>query len=140
MPHVVLNDAAAELPSGGILLLGWLRDRGLVAAKPGCLGGDCGACQVLLGEREPGASEPTYRAVNSCLLTTDLVAGCHVVTVEGLDAAAPTPVQRALVATGAIQCGYCTPGLVVALTAGLLAGTPPLDAAARPGGPVGSRP
>lgn len=128
MPRLTLNDEVVDLPEEDANLLGWLRDRGLVAAKPGCLGGDCGACQVLLGEVAPGASEPAYRAVNSCLLTTDLVAGCQVVTVEGLGAA-PTIVQRALAEEGAIQCGYCTPGLVIALTAGLLNGTPARAAA-----------
>lgn len=69
MSLLVLNDATVEAPAGTNLLT-WLRDRGLVAAKPACRGGDCGACHVLLGERAAGASEPVYRAVNSCLLRT----------------------------------------------------------------------
>ena len=139
-PGLVLNDAVVALPASDAGLLAWLRERGLTAAKPTCLGGDCGACQVLVGSWLPGDDAPTYRAVTSCLLTTRLVEDCHVITVEGLDAAAPTsaaptpgqptPVQTALVEAGAIQCGFCTPGLVIALTAGLLAGVSALDAAA----------
>lgn len=129
-PALVLNDALVALPPADTGLLAWLRGRGLTGAKPTCLGGDCGACQVLVGSWLSGDDAPTYRAVTSCLLTTRLVEDCHVVTVEGLDAAAPTPVQAALVDEGAIQCGFCTPGLVVALTAGLLAGVPAREAAA----------
>lgn len=131
MPHAILNGEDVELPAVG-MLLDWLRDRGLTGAKPGCRGGDCGACQVLLGEVDPDTSLPRYRTVNSCLIGLDQVADHHVITVEGLTPAAGapsapsgaplSPVQRALAEAGAIQCGYCTPGLVVALTGALLAG------------------
>jgi len=130
MPMLFLNRSVEELPTEDVNLLSWLRQRGLIAAKPGCLSGDCGACQVLLGERDSGAAEPRYRSVNSCLLGTRMVADCHVITAEGLDGGQLTPVQRALVATGAIQCGYCTPGLVIALTGALLNGEAPADALA----------
>lgn len=130
MAQMILNDAAVELPADDVNLLDWLRGRGLVAAKPACRRGDCGACQVLVGEVEPGSSTPRYRALNSCLLSTERVAGWHVITVEGLSAEALTPVQHVLVGAGAIQCGYCTPGLVIALTGALLNGEPPLAAAA----------
>ena len=126
MPHLILNSTPVELPATDTNLLDWLRDRGLVAAKPGCRAGDCGACQVLVGDA-PAGEAVGYRVLNSCLLSTGLVADCHVVTLEGL-AAEANPVQRALVEGRAIQCGYCTPGLVVALTGGLLAGVPPLAA------------
>ena len=129
-PSLVLNQSVVELPAEDVNLLGWLRHRGLTAAKPGCLGGDCGACQVLLGERDDGAAEPRYRSVNSCLLSTRMVADCHVVTVEGLNGPQLTPVQQALVTSGAVQCGYCTPGLVIALTGALLNGDALLGAVA----------
>ncbi len=130
MPQLILNHTVTELPAEDVNLLGWLRDQGLTAAKPGCLGGDCGACQVLLGEIGDRDTEPCYRSVNSCLLTTGWVADCHLITVEGLDGDLLTPVQQALVEAGAVQCGYCTPGLVVALTGALLGGDAPADALA----------
>lgn len=130
MPQLILNAGLVELPSQEVNLLSWLRENRLTAAKPGCLGGDCGACQVLLGEIPAGEAKPLYRAVNSCLLTTGLVSDCHLITVEGLSDEVLTPVQEALVESGAIQCGYCTPGLVTALTAAMLNGVPPLAAAA----------
>lgn len=130
MPQLILNHTVTELPSEDVNLLGWLRAQGLTAAKPGCLGGDCGACQVLLGESDEPGAEPRYRSVNSCLLTTGWVADCHLITVEGLDGELLTPVQQALVETGGVQCGYCTPGLVVALTGALLGGHAPADALA----------
>lgn len=122
MSQLILNDRTVELPDDDVNLLDFLREAGLTAAKPGCRGGDCGACQVLLGELAPGESQPQYRTVNTCLLTTGLVAGCHLITTEGLNADELTPVQQALVTSGGVQCGYCTPGLVVAMTGALLAG------------------
>ena len=57
-----------------------------------------------------------YQAVNACLLPVGAIAGQHVVTIEGLNSEQLNPIQRALVENGAIQCGFCTPGLVMALT------------------------
>jgi xanthine dehydrogenase small subunit len=137
-PELILNDRRHPVPDPGANLLDLLRAAGLTGTKPACRGGDCGACQVLLGELAPGATEPRYLPVNTCLLTAGRAIGCHVITVEGLtarpDVAAPhhslrpTPVQRALVDGGGVQCGYCTPGFVMAITGALLAGTPLLDA------------
>lgn len=82
---------------------------GLTGTKVGCFEGFCGACAVLLDGR----------TVASCLLPVALADGGEVVTVEGL--AGPdgelSPVQRALVEGGAVQCGACTPGVAIALTA-----------------------
>lgn len=101
----------------GVVMLDVLRqDLGLVGVKEGCREGDCGACMVLLGEwREPGV---LYRAVNACLLPLGSVAGRHVVTIEGLNQMAPclSPLQAVFVSEGAAQCGFCTPGFIVALT------------------------
>lgn len=137
-PELILNDRRLPVPDPGANLLDLLRATGLTGTKPACRGGDCGACQVLLGELAPGTTEPRYLPVNTCLLTAGRAVGCHVITVEGLtsrpDDAAPrqplplTPVQRALVEGGGVQCGYCTPGFVMAITGALLAGTPLLDA------------
>lgn len=94
------------------------RGHSLTGTKDVCREGDCGACQVLLGTLQGGRLR--YRAVNACLLPLGAIDACHVVTVEGLNGEVLTPVQRALVDCGAIQCGFCTPGLVMALTGFLL--------------------
>jgi aerobic carbon-monoxide dehydrogenase small subunit len=98
-------------------LLDTLRWRmGLRGTKEGCRTGDCGACTVLVNR------DTTL----SCLTLSREVAGADVTTVEGL-ATDPVgrAVQRAFVQEGAVQCGYCTPGFVVALTGLLKARTPP---------------
>jgi xanthine dehydrogenase small subunit len=64
-----------------------------------------------------------YIPVNSCLLPLGAVAGRHVVTIEGINGRQLNPIQQALVAQGGIQCGFCTPGIVIALTAFFLNGT-----------------
>ncbi|MGD7035210.1 2Fe-2S iron-sulfur cluster-binding protein [Methylotuvimicrobium buryatense] len=97
------------------VVLDLIRQRqGLTGTKDVCREGDCGACQVLLGKIRGGRLR--YQAVNACLLPLGAIDACHVVTVEGLNAESLNPVQRALVDCGAIQCGFCTPGLVMALT------------------------
>ena len=93
-------------------LLDWLRcERGLMGTKEGCNEGDCGACTVMLSDAA-GA-----RAVNACILLLAQVHGKAVRTVEGIAAPDGTlhPVQRALIDHHASQCGFCTPGIVVAL-------------------------
>lgn len=107
----------------------------LTGSKPGCDSGDCGACLVLIGERTAEGEPVRYRPANACLLSVAQVAHAHVVTVEGLGGNAPyadmpTPVQQALVDNNAIQCGYCTPGVAVALTGALLNGEAPVQAVA----------
>jgi aerobic carbon-monoxide dehydrogenase small subunit len=101
-------------------LLWVLRERlGLSGAKDACLQGECGACSVILdGE-----------LVCSCMVMAADTEGAVVVTVEGLgDERDLHPAQRAFLDEGAVQCGYCTPGLVVA-TAHLLAARPGLPPA-----------
>jgi len=111
------------------VLLDVLRDDlGLTGTKDGCREGDCGACMVLIGA--PRADGIDYRAVNSCLFPVGEAARRHVVTIEGLSGPELSPVQTALIEEGAIQCGFCTPGLVVALTAFLLGGAPICEAEA----------
>jgi aerobic carbon-monoxide dehydrogenase small subunit len=91
----------------GESLLYVLRERlGLPGSKNACEQGECGSCTVLL-DGVP---------VCSCLVAAGQVEGRSVVTVEGLaDGADLHPVQQAFVEAGAVQCGFCTPGLVVAV-------------------------
>jgi xanthine dehydrogenase small subunit len=120
----LINDREEAVSrSRGTVLLDVLReDLGLTGTKDGCREGDCGACLVLLGT--PQAEGVLYQAVNSCLLPLGDAGGRQVVTIEGLNQPDLSPVQRALVGEGAIQCGFCTPGLVIALTGFLLSGVP----------------
>ena len=90
----------------GESLLYLLRERlGLPGAKNACEQGECGSCTVYL-DREP---------VCACLVAAGQAQGREVVTVEGLAGGEELhPVQQAFVEAGAVQCGFCTPGLVVA--------------------------
>ena len=96
-------------------LLDVLREKlRLTGTKKGCNVGDCGACTVLV-DGEP---------MNSCLLLATEMEGKSITTVEGLARDGHlTPLQKAFVAEGAIQCGYCTSGMVLSATA-LLARNP----------------
>jgi len=94
-----------RVPAGRRLLDLLREDAGLIGAKEGCGAGECGACTVLLDGRP----------VTSCLVLAACADGHEVVTVEGLaDASGELHAfQEALVAHGAVQCGFCTPGLAV---------------------------
>jgi carbon-monoxide dehydrogenase small subunit len=96
-------------------LLELLRDAlGLTGTKECCAEGECGACTVLVNGR----------AVNACLVLAAECDGDAVVTIEGIGRpGALSPVQEAFVRTGAVQCGFCIPGMIVAATA-LLAKNP----------------
>jgi aerobic carbon-monoxide dehydrogenase small subunit len=92
----------------GATLLEFLREElRLTGCKEGCGKGECGACTVILNGE----------LVDSCLLLAAQADGCNLVTVEGLATAGPGggmhAVQRTFVAEGGVQCGFCTPGLVV---------------------------
>jgi xanthine dehydrogenase small subunit len=116
----ILNDADVRtgVPPGTVLLDFIRRDRRLTGTREGCREGDCGACTILLGGTEQGRVR--YRSVVSCLLPLGEAEKRHVVTIEGLNGGELTPIQQALVSEGASQCGFCTPGIVVSLTAFLL--------------------
>ena len=98
-----------------VLLVHWLRaDAGLTGTHIGCDTTSCGACTVLLNGR----------SVKSCTVLTVQAAGQEVVTAEGLAADGRMhPVQQAFQTEHGLQCGFCTPGMVMA-TAGLLAENP----------------
>lgn len=116
----LLNDqtVSATAPAG-MLVLDYLRQRqGKTGTKEGCREGDCGACTVLLGELVD--DRVRYQPVTSCLLPLGEVDGKHLITIEGLQLDQLTPIQQAIVDEGASQCGFCTPGIVVSLTALLL--------------------
>ncbi len=102
-----LNGTLTSLPDvpSHATLLSILRDRlGFLGTKEGCGVGECGACTVLL-DGEP---------VNSCLTAAWKAAGREVLTIEGLAPADGLhPVQEAFIESGAIQCGFCTPGMIL---------------------------
>ena len=104
---MVVNGAPREL--GGdpqrSLLMALRNELGLTGSKPGCGEGECGACTVLV-DGEP---------LRACRVTVGEVAGSEVTTIEGLGGR--HPVQRAFVEMGAMQCGYCTPGMVLTAVA-----------------------
>jgi carbon-monoxide dehydrogenase small subunit len=99
-----------------IRLLTLLRDQlGLTGTKEGCGIGECGACSVLLDGR----------LVNACLVLAPQVHGRQVVTIEGIRSGdgGPNDLQQAFIDYGAVQCGFCTPGMLLAGEA-LLASNP----------------
>lgn len=106
-----LNGKTVEVAVGpGTLLVDLLReDFGLTGTKVGCREGECGACTVLVdGE-----------AYNSCLMPALKVQGREVTTIEGLQKADGSldPIQEAFMDTGAAQCGFCTPGMIMSAKA-----------------------
>jgi len=87
-------------------LLDVLRDRlGLIGTKEGCGIGECGACTVLMdGEK-----------VNSCMVLALQAEGSEILTIEGVEGSGGElhPIQEAFIEKGAVQCGFCTPGMVI---------------------------
>jgi carbon-monoxide dehydrogenase small subunit len=100
-----INGAETALEAeGDLFLLDLLRNTGLTAAKEGCGEGECGSCTVLID----GV------AVRSCLVFAHSVRGSSIETVEGLATDAGLhPLQTAFHGHSAVQCGYCTPGLLM---------------------------
>lgn len=114
----LLNETQVELTSAGPAdtLLDFIRiGRTLTGTKEGCAEGDCGACTVLVGRLHDGTLR--YEPVNACIRFLASCHGCHVVTVEHLRGpdGGLHPVQQAMVDHHGSQCGFCTPGFVMAL-------------------------
>lgn len=104
--HFELNDKPVELMADGDRTLLWVLrlDLGLTGTKYGCGSGFCGACTILV-EGEP---------VRACQLTANDIQGKQVMTIEGLARNGDLhPLQEAFIEHGALQCGYCTSGMIV---------------------------
>lgn len=92
----------------GDILIDTLRNNGYFGPKRACSTGDCGACTVIIN------GQP----VNSCLVFTASAAGANIETVEGLGTVSnPHPLQMHFVAEGAVQCGFCIPGMLMSAKA-----------------------
>ena len=113
-----LNDRLVEESglSPTMTVLRYLRERAhLTGTKEGCAEGDCGACTVAVLE-DDGKGGQALRSINSCLLFLPMVQGKRVYTVEALkERGEYHPVQKALTGELGSQCGYCTPGVAMAL-------------------------
>ena len=123
----VLRSLPAETPPA-MTLLDWLRGpAGLTGTKEGCAEGDCGACTVVI-EAPDGARAP----INACLMTLGQAHGLALRSIEGLSTpdGAPHPLQAAMLAAEATQCGFCTPGIVMSLYAHARMGGDPHEALA----------
>lgn len=99
-------------------LLDLLRNQlGLMGTKEGCGIGECGACTVILDGR----------AVNSCMVPAGSLQGSEVITIEGLEGPGGElhPIQQAFIDAGAVQCGFCTPGMIMSTLALLMRNAAP---------------
>jgi carbon-monoxide dehydrogenase small subunit len=97
-------------------------DLGLTGTKEGCGDGNCGSCTVLLNGQ----------AVNSCLVFAIEVDGQEITTIEGLSQGGKLhPLQKAFIDEGAVQCGFCTPGMILAAKALLDSNPSPTEAEVR---------
>jgi aerobic-type carbon monoxide dehydrogenase small subunit (CoxS/CutS family) len=111
-----LNGRAVRIEVDGDRELLWVlrNDLGLTGAKYGCGSGYCGSCTILVNGRP----------VRTCMEPASSIAGADVLTIEGLAANGRlAPLQQAFVEHGALQCGFCTPGMI--LTAHALLGETP---------------
>src|SRR5512136_1591069 len=108
--HLTINDEPEQVvvPSN-MTLMRMLRERlALTGTKNGCSAGECGACTVLMN------GEP----VNSCMVLAVECDGAEIVTVEGLAGDQQLdPIQEAMIDAGGVQCGFCTPGILISARA-----------------------
>lgn len=120
---IVNGDPVEFLSDPGQTLLDVLRDElHLTGSKEGCGSGDCGACSVIMDGR----------LVCSCLVLAAEVEGCRVETIEGLSTGSNLhPLQQKFLDHAALQCGFCTPGILMASKALLDANPNPTETEAR---------
>lgn len=107
------------------MLIDVLRERlGLTGTKKGCGTGDCGACTIIMDGR----------AVTSCLILAAAADGKDITTIEGLEESGQLhPIQDAFIRHGAIQCGFCTPGMILSAKVLLEANPSPTEEEVRVG-------
>ena len=123
MKHIIkifVNGEEYELSvSSNELLIDILRDRlDLTGTKEGCGTGDCGACTVLINGKP----------MNACLTLAVEVNGKEVLTIEGMARRGELhPIQKAFIDKGAVQCGFCTPGMILSTKALLDRNSTPTD-------------
>jgi len=111
-----------DAPRNTTLLVALREDLGLTGTRYGCGAGQCGACFVMVDGR----------AVASCLLPVEQAAGAKITTIEGVaDGERLHPLQDAFIAEDAMQCGYCTSGMIISAAALLRRDPMPTDAAIR---------
>lgn len=97
---------------------------GLTGTKEGCGTSDCGACKVLV----------EGKAVNSCTLLALKMIGKNITTIEGIGSSdKPHPIQEAFIEAGAVQCGFCTPGMIISTKALLDVNSNPTETEIREG-------
>jgi xanthine dehydrogenase small subunit len=114
LTFIVNNKEVKTNASAASSLVDYLRnDLHLYGTKIGCREGDCGACTILVGDIRDG--ELKYQTMNSCLMPLGNADRKHIVTIEGINSSELTPVQTALLENNGTQCGFCTPGFVMAL-------------------------
>jgi len=117
MISFILNNQLikTDKPSGGSLLDFIRYESNLSGTKIGCREGDCGACTVLEGSLTDGII--SYKSIVSCLTPLGNAHGKHIVTIEGIKMECLSPIQNSFVENAATQCGFCTPGFIMSLTA-----------------------
>ncbi len=107
-----VTGAQAFQPASDYLRL----DLGKCGTKVVCAEGDCGACSVMIGKLDSSGQKLDYVPVNSCIQYLYQLDCCHLIIVEGLRVEGQlNPVQQSMVDNNGAQCGYCTPGFVVAM-------------------------
>jgi carbon-monoxide dehydrogenase small subunit len=118
--EITVNDVTRTVKiTPQMRLLDLLRDQlGLTSVKEGCSEGECGACTVLMDGK----------AVTSCTVMAFQAEGSHIFTVEGLGKRGELdPIQQAFVENDAIQCGFCTPGMIMSAKALLMQNPTPTE-------------
>lgn len=122
-PNILLfiNGKPIYLPTESLdprkTLLHFLRDLGLTGTKLGCGEGGCGACTVMLSRYDKKSQRPVHLSANACLTPLCAMDGVAITTVEGIGGMRDGlhPVQKRVAALHGSQCGFCTPGIVMAI-------------------------